>query len=414
MRILLINPNRYQSPPVPPVGLEYLAASLENEGHETYILDLCFSDNIYDDIDMTIGSFRPGIAGITVRNADSVLYHTNEFFLDSIKDIINHIKNNYGIKVIAGGTAVSTNPEGVLEYLGADFAVAGPGEKTILELLNKVNDSGNTKRLWHGRLITGSRCLRKSGQIDYKRYYGAGGIAGFETHKGCSSYCNYCIEANSKIFLKNIDDVITEIKWFIHRGYNHFHLCDSEFNEDLDYSIGFCKALKESGLDIKWTAYMRPVEFSRRLFSLMKDTGVYLVTLTVDSYKKCTMYWSDIEKFVFMAKSSGLKIAIDFLTGFPYEKDEHILECIGILRRLMPDSINVNTYIRLYKKTRITDIIMRDPELIKYILKNVDDPTFIRPVFYNHISTEKLRKMLGDDPVFRIEGLEKAVNYIRV
>jgi len=33
----------------------------------------------------------------------------------------------------------------------------------------------------------------------------------------------------------------------------------------------------------------------------MKETGVYLVTLTVDSWKKCTMYWSDVEKFLFSA-----------------------------------------------------------------------------------------------------------------
>ena len=46
MRVLLINPNRYQSPPVPPIGLEYIAASLEEKGHHAKILDLCFSENV--------------------------------------------------------------------------------------------------------------------------------------------------------------------------------------------------------------------------------------------------------------------------------------------------------------------------------------------------------------------------------
>ncbi len=91
MKILLINPNRYKAPPVPPIGLEYIAACLEKEGHEPLIVDLTFSEEIYKDIDEAIGSFAPDIVGVTVRNIDAVLYHTNEFFLDEIKDIVTYI-----------------------------------------------------------------------------------------------------------------------------------------------------------------------------------------------------------------------------------------------------------------------------------------------------------------------------------
>jgi hypothetical protein len=51
MKVLLINPNRYQSPPVPPLGLEYIAGSLEEKGHGVELLDLCFSGNIHEEID---------------------------------------------------------------------------------------------------------------------------------------------------------------------------------------------------------------------------------------------------------------------------------------------------------------------------------------------------------------------------
>ena len=50
MKVLLINPNRYKFPPAPPIGLEYLAACLEQKGHTAEILDLCFSENIYEEI----------------------------------------------------------------------------------------------------------------------------------------------------------------------------------------------------------------------------------------------------------------------------------------------------------------------------------------------------------------------------
>ena len=413
MKVLLVNPNRYKSPPVPPIGLECIASCLEEEGHKAEIVDLCFSEDLYTDIDNAVISFAPDIIGLTVRNVDTVLYHTNEFFLDEIKDIIKHMKSTYGLKVIIGGTGVSTNPEGILEYLNADFAIVGPAENKINELLHKMNHPRNTKKIYHGSFKTDITCHRRP-LIDYQKYYDAGGIIGFETHKGCSSCCAYCLEANSRVAFKNIKDVIEEIKRFINIGYNHFHLCDSEFNESLEYSTEFCNALLNAGIDIKWTVYMKPANFNKNLFRLLKKTGVYLITLSVDSYKKCPHYWSDIERFIFSAKSFGIKIAVDFLTGFPYEDDDNILEYLDLLRRPLPDNIGVNTYIRLYKSLQITNIILKDIHLRDHLIGNTDDRTFVKPVFYNHINTEKLKQLIGGDTLCRIEGLKKGVNYSRV
>ncbi|MCX5718503.1 MAG: cobalamin B12-binding domain-containing protein [Nitrospirae bacterium] len=167
MNVLLINPNTYKSPPVPPVGLEYIAACLEKEGHKIEIIDLCFSEDLYKDVDNAVLSFNPDIVGITVRNVETVLYHTNEFFLDEIKDMVNHVKSNYGLKVILGGTGVLTNPEGILDYLNADFAIAGPAENEINKLLRGIQSSANTKKIFKGIYRSDTLCPRKPFKIDY-------------------------------------------------------------------------------------------------------------------------------------------------------------------------------------------------------------------------------------------------------
>jgi len=414
MKVLLINPNRYKSPPVPPLGLEYISGPLEDKGHTVEIADLCFSENLHKDLDDAIGSFSPDIAGITVRNVDTVLYHTNEFFLDEIKNIITYIKSNYGLHVITGGTGVSANPEGILKYLGADFAVAGPAETTLCEVLDRITRTHKNKRVFHGKLSGGNTCPRRTNKIDYRRYYDAGGIIGFQTHKGCSSSCVYCLEANSRVSFRDIPDVIDEIKSFVDSGFDHFHLCDSEFNESLEYSINLCTALKKAGMGIKWAVYMKPSNFNRSLFRLLRDAGVYLITLSVDSWKKCEHYWSDFEKFIFGAKACGIGIAVDFLTGFPYEKKDDMLQYLDLLRGPLPDSIGVNTYIRLYKSLQITNIVHSDAKLINHLSGHTGDDTFLRFVFYNHIDTDTLRELIKGDPLFRIEGLEKGVNYTRL
>src|SRR5512139_3518728 len=139
MRVLLINPNRYKSPPVPPIGLEHVAATVEEGGHVAEILDLCFSESPYEDIDRALISFKPDIVGVTVRNVDTVLYQTNEFFLDDIRDIVSRIKKLRGFKVIVGGSGIAADPEGIVGYLGADYAVVGPAEGCINELLSDIS-----------------------------------------------------------------------------------------------------------------------------------------------------------------------------------------------------------------------------------------------------------------------------------
>jgi anaerobic magnesium-protoporphyrin IX monomethyl ester cyclase len=414
MRVLLINPNRYASPPVPPIGLEYLLSSLVAQGHEARILDLCFSEDLYEDIDHYVRSFQPDIAGVTVRNVDTVLYHTNEFFLDQIREIVGHLKRCHGLCVMIGGAGLLSNPHGILGYLQADFAVRGPAEATVNDILKKVGQDSLKGKVFQGVYSGSNPCLRESRALNYKKYFEKGGVAGFETHKGCSSACVYCLEANTPVRFKEIAHVVGEIKSLVDMGCDHFHLCDSEFNEDNEYAIEFCSALRKAGLGIRWALYMKPAYASKSLFRLLKESGAYLITLTVDSWKKCPLYWEDYEKCIYSAKANGIRVAIDFLTGFPYETEDNLREYFDILSKPLPDSIGVSTYIRLYRMLKLTGIIFKDPELKKGLLGATDDSSMVKPVFYNLIDTEKLRQLFDGNPLFRIEGIEKGVNYSRV
>ncbi|UCE78623.1 MAG: cobalamin-dependent protein [Nitrospiraceae bacterium] len=414
MDVLLVNPNRYKSPPVPPIGLEHVSAYLVEQGHKTVVVDCCFVENIPAALDSAINAFSPDIAGITIRNIDSVLLQNNEFFLDEIKDMVNYLKEHWGLPVIIGGTGVWTNPEGVMEYLNADYVVSGSAEESLLTCLNSIED-GNQEKRYFKEYGTGTiYCPRNSDLTDYRKYSDANGIAGFQTHKGCSSSCVYCIEAHTRVRFKHIKDTIREIRCLTEGGYHHFHLCDSEFNEDLDFAADFCASLNKSTLKITWTAYMKPANYNKKLFRLMKETGVYLITLTVDSFRKCPEYQADIEKMIFISQSCGIKMSIDFLTGFPYESEDDIIQWFDFFRRLQPERVNVNTSIRLYKILPITGIIMNDSALRKYLVGYTGDDTLVKPVFYNHIDSARLTDLIAGDRLFRIEGIEPGVNYTRL
>ncbi|MBI5101891.1 MAG: cobalamin B12-binding domain-containing protein [Nitrospirae bacterium] len=413
MKVLLINPNRYLHPPVPPIGLEMIAGDLTASGHEVRLLDLCFNPDPVNALDSTISQFMPDLAGITVRNADTVLYDSNEFFLDDIRSLIGHIKAKSGLFTVIGGAAAAIDPDGICDYLGADAVVSGPGEGVMNGIINSLSSSGGRQKIWTREHTYSIPCLRRSEWVDYKKYIGEGGIAGFETHRGCSSSCIYCTEANTKVSFREIPEVIGQIRGFSDCGITRFHLCDSEFNEDTDYSMEFLKALIKTGPSIDWAVYMKPAGHSRRLVQLMKSSGVSLITLTVDSWKKCPLYWGEIEKMIFSAKSSGIRIVVDFLTGFPYEDEDTLKFYLDLFRRLLPDSVGINTYIRLYKTLQVTSIIRRDPSLMSRLSGSLEDPSMIHPVFYNHMDSGRLRELIDGDPIFRIEGRDKGVNYTR-
>lgn len=413
MNILLVNPNRILLPPVPPIGLEYLSASLVKEGHATRLLDLTFHEDTESSLNIAVSEFKPDIAGVTVRNIDSVLFHDNEFFLDYIRAVICNLKVKHGLPVIIGGAGMMADPEGVLDYLRADYAVTGPSEDIIHELLAAYRVGKAVKKVWKGSFRPYASCSRITSETDYQKYYDSGGIAGFETHKGCSSSCAYCIEANSPVAFKRPADVIHEIRGFVESGFGYFHLCDAEFNEDLDHAIEFCSALQQADIRMQWSLYMKPANFNQKLFRLMKETGVNLITLTIDSFRKCPLYWSDAEKVIFNAQSNGIRIVIDFMTGFPYEDEDLLKWSLDFFRRLQPQRVNINTFIRLYNPLLITKIIEKDRALHAHVIGSRDTTAMLRPVFYNQIAPERLKELISNDIIFKIEGEEKGVNYAR-
>ena len=122
-RVLLVNPNLYRHPPVPPIGLEHLSAHLKGKGYEARIVDLCFVEKPRDRLRRELEEFPAGTAGFTVRNIDSVLYPGTEFFLPAIRELVSIARNDYGCLTVVGGAGIGVAPSGLCELLGADVAV---------------------------------------------------------------------------------------------------------------------------------------------------------------------------------------------------------------------------------------------------------------------------------------------------
>jgi len=399
---------------VPPLALEYLYSALRDSPYECRILDLCFSDDPIQSLEKEIRNFNPDIAGLTIRNIDTCIYQNNIFFLDDIKKLVSYLKN-HRIPILLGGAGYSFAAEGILEYLGADWGIKGPAEKAIgyfLELFEKKPPpQGTILDGWKMGIDPDFR-IHQSDFINYERYVSERGVLGFETHKGCYENCSYCSEGKTPVIFRNPECIVEELKGFAERGFTTFHLCDTEFNQDLGHCKIFLKTLIQKGPGIKWVLYIKTYPYDDELFRLLKKSGAELITLSIPTGNNWLKHSREIHRF---AEKHSIKLAIDLLVGFPGDTIESVKSKIEALRKIKPDTIGVNSTIRLYPELAVAQMIINSADYRKHLSGVLtDNPHFIRPVFYNHISVDMLREIIGDDPLFKIEGFERTSNYERL
>lgn len=399
------------------MGLEVLAHGLRRRGFSVSILDLCFSEDPLGETGRGVRKFHPDAVGVTVRNVDTALYPGTESFLPAIRDVIARIRHVADVPVLIGGAGIGVDPEGVRAYLGADLAVRGPGEETMAEILApEAPPYSSGPRIRQGRTPEAGFCAARGKELAYASYLAEDGIAGFETHKGCSSRCSYCIEAGSPVMLREPAAVVSEIHGLVSAGYREFHLLDPEFNENIEHCRMFLRELIEKGPAIRWALYMKPGKTGSDFFTLLARSGAFLVTLTVDSDGRSTAYFKTVSELVGRARAAGLRVAIDFLGGFPGGADGALPEALDRIEATGADDIVVNSMLRLYPALLVTQRVLGDPgSHAIHLLRGDGRPgpleDLLEPVFYGRVTQERLAEMIAGRRNFRMAGRERVVNY---
>jgi radical SAM superfamily enzyme YgiQ (UPF0313 family) len=413
MHILLINPNRYRFPPVIPLAFEYLAGALERYGHAYTVLDLCFSEDPEDRIHEAVERCKPELAGITVRQIDTVLYRGNEFFLDQVREYVR-ILQGHGLGVVLGGSGFSIMPREVLDYTGAQWGVAGPGENALPELMDAVRQRRTMPRLLQGYGDAACLGFPRKKSVDYSPYLEAQGIVGFRTSSGCTERCFFCTEGGKPPVFRGPEDTAAEVAGLKAMGFRDFHLCDSEFNQNLEHCVEVCRALIRHTGGINWSLYMKPEPFSEELFDLLGASGAGSITLSLDAAFMEEDRRKRLRRFFKLAHKSGIKVAVDLSLGGPGETRVRDKECIDFLDTVEAATIGVNACYRIYPGTPLYDAVQGNGELLKHVKGYNAADGFLHPVFFTRLPETAVQELLRGRSKFRLEGTEMATNYQRI
>lgn len=447
MRVLLVNTNRMK-PAIAPIGLDYLADSVNAAGHEARLLDLCFSADVNADICGAVAAFCPDVVGMSVRNTDDCYFSGQGFFLPDVREMVDTLNAVTDAPIVMGGVGFSVMPEQVMDFCGVDYGIAGEGEQGFVKLLSAFEygsplaDVPNLLYRAEGRVRRNSAVDVPLDRLppwsrslaDNPRYFAEGGQAGFETKRGCNMKCMYCADPVSKgrhVRLRRPATVVDELKSLLVQGIDHFHTCDCEFNIPGEHAKDVCRAIIDAGLgeSVRWYAYCSITPFDREMADLFKRAGCAGVDFGADSGSAAILrslgrHFSpdDLANTASLCHEYGIPFMYDLLLGSPGDTRETVGETIDLTRRIDADCVGVAMGVRVYDGTAMAEFVRSEGDMIAnpnlYGVKN-DNPDFLKPVFY--ISPDLgdgivsyLHDLVGDDPRFFLpsnEEVESNYNY---
>jgi hypothetical protein len=406
--------------PVMPFGMCCVASAVENAGHKSKVLDLCFSKNCKRDIKKAIKQFQPDVIGISVRNIDSAAPYKIHFFLDFIKDeIIAPVKEVFSGTIILGGSAVGISGAEMLSFFDLQFAIRGDGEVAMVQFLDRLE-----KKLPLNNL--GGLILRKGDEIiaenppqrtsnldalDLARYYRHVDLELYrkykspiqmQTKRGCAEHCTYCtyntIEGR-KVRLRDPQKIADDIESIVKEtGINHIEFTDSAFNIPLDHSKAVLRAIISKKLDLKLqTMGLNPGSIDEEYADLLKEANFIDVDISIESGCDATLKTlgksftkADIIRTSNILHRKKIPIMWYLLTGAPGETKETLIETFNTIQQVAGkwDLINVGNGIRLYKGAPLSKRLQqKKPECTQ--------DNFFRPLAFEpeSISLEELRKL---------------------
>ena len=137
MKITLVNPpyppNVHSHPPFIPLGLAYLGAVAEKEGHEVNVID-CQAEKLTDDpLPPRISQVNPDIIGVT---ATTLLYKSAMKLINIAKEV-----HPQAVTMLGGSHGTFWDENALKEYPSLDIVVRREGEITFIELLNKLQNN---------------------------------------------------------------------------------------------------------------------------------------------------------------------------------------------------------------------------------------------------------------------------------
>jgi anaerobic magnesium-protoporphyrin IX monomethyl ester cyclase len=374
MKVLLVKPHNRSDHIQPSLGLGYLAAAIRKD-HDVRILD-CIKEGV------PIGKFAKYIKD---HDPDVLGLQCYTFDIHFIKEALKIAKScRSDMVTVIGGPHPSAEPDSTMEILGdsLDYLFMGEAEIGFLGLLKELQGGGKNLASIPGLVWNDKGSIRKNPksvtedldslgipawdliqpqtypEAQHGAFFRNFPIAPIMVTRGCPYPCTFCaggIVAGKRIRKRSVDSVIDEILMLKNvYGIKEFHIIDDNFTMDREYAKTLLRRLKELDLGMSWAVPngVRMETLDEELLNLMKETGLYLISLGIESgsdkilkFMKKGITTEKIRECIARIDKCGIDTAGFFILGFPTETEETIRQTIDFSVELPLKRANFFTYL---------------------------------------------------------------------
>lgn len=375
---------------VPPLGLAYIAAVLEQDGFEVKILDayvegfenekpvgeLLLVGLEWDEIKRIVEEFNPQFVGI------SGMFDSQD---KSVLEACRVVKEvNPEIKIFVGGSHPTYYTEEVLKIKEMDFVILHEAEYTTRDLLNRlVNDQDIADLPGLG--------FKKDGQIRVNRevkwienidelplparhllpmekYIKIGlphspftkkqRVTQMVSSRGCTAKCIFC---TSVIFwggakqyrVRDPQLVVDEIEHLVHTyGIEEIHWDDDNFSLNRKNCEAILDEIIRRKIDVVWATPngIAVWALDEKLVEKMAQAGCYQLTFAIESANqefllkriKKPLNLSKVKPLLLKAHECGISVHAFFIIGFPGETKEMIMNTLKFAEETGFDSVSIH------------------------------------------------------------------------
>lgn len=355
---------------IPPLGLCYVASSLEANGYSNKVKIIDCQVKIgYPELKRMIEQDDFNVAGITCTTPSF------ESALTTAK-IIKEKKPS--ATIIIGGPHVTAALEYTMGFGIFDYGILGEGEETMVELLDYLSGNSSLKlddikgvayNDTNGKPVrTQPRPFIKnldklpfparhlipppSAYHPTPASYRKLPQAHVMTSRGCPNQCTFCDRAifGSGYRERGVENIMVEIDELVSKyGVRDIKFFDDTFTINKERLFRICDEMKKRKLI--WCCLTRANLVDYAMLRRMKKSGCYQVLFGIESgddamlklLKKGTTVAQNANA-IKLAKKAGLNVRCDFIIGTPGATMESMKKTIDFAIKMNPDFAHFNKF----------------------------------------------------------------------
>ncbi|MDH3974318.1 MAG: B12-binding domain-containing radical SAM protein [Deltaproteobacteria bacterium] len=301
MRILLVVYDNGGYMHTFPLGVAYIASVLLDAGHDVEIYNQDVHHYPDDHLRKYLDSNKFDIVGVGLIAG----YYQYRKII-SLSQSINRSKNRPFY--ILGGHGPTPDPDFFLRKTGADVAVMGEGEVTIVELLSALEKKTPLKEVKgiafrDGETVIETRpqpLIQNIDEIPFPAYHlfpveyyrlmrhahmkSSDFSMNIISGRGCTFKCTFCYRMDKGLRVRSSESIIEEIK-FLKSEYsiNYIAFADELLMSSVERTADLCEAILKADLGISWYCSGRLNFAEPELLALLKKAGCVYISYGIEA-----------------------------------------------------------------------------------------------------------------------------------